>query len=50
MCIKVNKRKIKIVWKIYGEMRLGHLNPLIYSVWYTAPISHEYFSSFMMVN
>jgi len=31
-------------------MRLCHSNPLIYSIWYTAPISHEYFSSFTIVN
>jgi hypothetical protein len=31
-------------------MRSGHSNPLINFVWYTALISYEYFSSFMMVN
>jgi len=31
-------------------MRLGHSNPLIFPIWYTASISYWYSSSFTMVN
>jgi hypothetical protein len=31
-------------------MRSGLSNPLSSPIWYTAPSSHEYFSSFAMVN
>ena len=31
-------------------MRLDLSNPLVSPIWYTAPISYEYFSSFTIVN
>jgi len=49
LCIKVNSRRLKVIGKD-REMRSGLSNPLSSPNWYIAPISHEYFPSFTMVN